>query len=266
LGWNAWECFSAGYKILPYIEQNALYNKFILKSSSSFAANSAPFHVRLSAFICPSAQQAPTASQISWGGPGTNYAWCSGSSPHTGWSANQTNANGMFSTTTGRKMSAVTDGLSNTIMASEILSGDGVANKPTYPYDVFYVGDGPFTSLSNKNFPTQAQIASIGSSAQSGSSGERSNNGTLWAWYGYGQSLLNTTAPPNWRYPTVGGNCCPGGAHDWGWGIFSPRSMHPGGVNAAFGDGSVHFISNTVNLLTFQRLGNRKDGQVLGQF
>lgn len=42
--------------------------------------------------------------------------------------------------------------------------------------------------------------------------------------------------------------------------------MHPGGVNAAFGDGSVHFLSNTVNLLTFQRLGNRKDGQPVGQY
>jgi prepilin-type N-terminal cleavage/methylation domain-containing protein/prepilin-type processing-associated H-X9-DG protein len=264
--WSAWHCYSAGYKILPYIEQNTLYQQFILKNTSSFSANYPAFRTRLSAFLCPSAPKAPSVSQIgSWGGPGTNYAWCSGSSPHTGWSANQTNANGMFCTTTERKMSDVTDGLSNTIMASEILSGDGVANQPTYPYDVFYVSASPFTSIANKNFPTQAEITALGTAAQS-PTGELSNNGTLWAWYAHGQSLLTTTAPPNWRYPTTAATCCPGGAHDWSWGVFSPRSMHPGGVNAALGDGSVRFISETINLLTFQRLGNRKDGQVVGQF
>jgi prepilin-type processing-associated H-X9-DG protein len=150
-------------------------------------------------------------------------------------------------------------------MASEILSGDGVPNQPKYPYDIFYISESSFTSIANKNFPTQAEITAIGAAAQS-PAGELSNNGTLWAWYGHSQSLLNTVVPPNWRYPTTAARCCPGGAHDWSWGAISPRSMHPGGVNAALGDGSVRFITETVNLLTFQRLGNRKDGQVVGQF
>jgi prepilin-type processing-associated H-X9-DG protein len=33
------------------------------------------------------------------------------------------------------------------------------------------------------------------------------------------------------------------------------RSKHPGGVNALFGDGSVHFIRNTINALTWIALG-----------
>jgi hypothetical protein len=37
-------------------------------------------------------------------------------------------------------------------------------------------------------------------------------------------------------------------------------------VNAALGDGSVRFISSTVDLLTFQHLGARDDGQPLGPF
>jgi len=88
----------------------------------------------------------------------------------------------------------------------------------------------------------------------------------LWGWYASAQSTLTTTATPNWKWPSAGGACCPGGAHDWGNGIIPPRSLHPGGVNAALGDASVRFISETVDLRTFQCLGNRKDGQVIANF
>ena len=35
----------------------------------------------------------------------------------------------------------------------------------------------------------------------------------------------------------------------------SPRSRHPGGVNALFCDGSVHFVSSSVSMTTWQALG-----------
>jgi prepilin-type N-terminal cleavage/methylation domain-containing protein/prepilin-type processing-associated H-X9-DG protein len=40
-------------------------------------------------------------------------------------------------------------------------------------------------------------------------------------------------------------------------------SAHTGGVNALFGDGSVHFLSNGTDLLTLARLATRDDGQVV---
>ncbi|MCR9116455.1 MAG: DUF1559 domain-containing protein [bacterium] len=43
-------------------------------------------------------------------------------------------------------------------------------------------------------------------------------------------------------------------------------SMHPTGVQICFADGSVHFISETVNGTTYLNLGNRADGQVVGDF
>ncbi len=33
------------------------------------------------------------------------------------------------------------------------------------------------------------------------------------------------------------------------------RSLHPGGMNATMGDGSVHFINETIDMNVFQRLG-----------
>ena len=44
------------------------------------------------------------------------------------------------------------------------------------------------------------------------------------------------------------------------------RSRHTNGVNAAFCDGSVHFISNSITFSTWQNMGTMNDGQVLGNW
>jgi prepilin-type N-terminal cleavage/methylation domain-containing protein/prepilin-type processing-associated H-X9-DG protein len=41
------------------------------------------------------------------------------------------------------------------------------------------------------------------------------------------------------------------------------RSKHPGGVNTCFGDGSVHFIKNTINPVTWIGLGSISGGEVI---
>ena len=42
-----------------------------------------------------------------------------------------------------------------------------------------------------------------------------------------------------------------------------PGSNHPGGVNVAFADGSVHFIKNSVAPNTWWALGSRNLGEVI---
>ncbi len=267
VGGNAWEALSANYAILPYIEQSPLYKQSEANIGSWGWIYGNTMNTSLSAFKCPSSPPAPARGTVSggWDGPGGNYGWCTGSSVETVWAG--TRFNGMMAYSVNRRMADVTDGLSNTLMASEFLSGTGqTGSAGRYPYDVFYVGNGPLTGVANRDFPTAAELTSIGTAARNSPIGFKSNNGTMWAWYAVGQSTLTTAAPPNWQYPTVGGDCCPGGAHDWGWGIFPPRSLHSGAVNGALGDGSVRTISDNVDLLTFQRLGNRSDGNPLGDF
>ncbi len=46
------------------------------------------------------------------------------------------------------------------------------------------------------------------------------------------------------------------------WGF---RSWHAGGAHFLFGDGSVHFIKNTINLNTYRGLGSRNGGETLDQ-
>ncbi len=47
------------------------------------------------------------------------------------------------------------------------------------------------------------------------------------------------------------------------WGF---RSLHTGGAQFLFVDGSVHFLSENINMTTYQRLGGRADGAVVGDY
>ena len=47
------------------------------------------------------------------------------------------------------------------------------------------------------------------------------------------------------------------------YGAITARSYHPGGVNALFADGSVHFVKSTVNGMTWRALGTIQGGEVI---
>jgi len=45
--------------------------------------------------------------------------------------------------------------------------------------------------------------------------------------------------------------------------IITARSLHTGGVQAVFGDGSVRFVSQNINLITWQSVGSPNGGEVV---
>ena len=55
----------------------------------------------------------------------------------------------------------------------------------------------------------------------------------------------------------------PGGAMQYSYGF---KSLHPGGVQVTMVDGSVRFVSDTINHQLWQFLGGRSDGNVISQF
>jgi prepilin-type processing-associated H-X9-DG protein len=79
---------------------------------------------------------------------------------------------------------------------------------------------------------------------------------------------FGTTVPINHATKRV--TCTDGltfGSADWGcrysYASKGAKSKHPGGANMLFGDGSVKFLKNTINLATYCALGSRAGGEVV---
>jgi prepilin-type N-terminal cleavage/methylation domain-containing protein/prepilin-type processing-associated H-X9-DG protein len=92
-----------------------------------------------------------------------------------------------------------------------------------------------------------------------------------YSWYAYGAGfsgfLTPNTTQPDWEfnvsYCNVTGTNPPCITGLNGQVILAARSRHPGGVNVSFCDGSVKFIKNTVNPLTYMALSSTKGGEVI---
>jgi len=52
----------------------------------------------------------------------------------------------------------------------------------------------------------------------------------------------------------------------WDYNLSGFKSRHIGGSLFAFADGSVHFITNGIDVRTYNVLGARNDGQVPGNY
>jgi prepilin-type processing-associated H-X9-DG protein len=75
--------------------------------------------------------------------------------------------------------------------------------------------------------------------------------------------IYTHTVPPNYPGYDCGNLPNPGTTEQFTRAHMAARSWHTGGVNACFADGSVHFISNTIDFATWQFLGTRSGGEVL---
>jgi prepilin-type processing-associated H-X9-DG protein len=95
----------------------------------------------------------------------------------------------------------------------------------------------------------------------------------LFGWYtSYGSQLCTTIIPINYPISEMDTSWCgaagAGPAHSMynnnvSWGF---RSRHRTGANFVFVDASVHYLSQSINHKTFQLLGCRNDGQVVGPY
>jgi len=82
--------------------------------------------------------------------------------------------------------------------------------------------------------------------------------GSWWSFNG-GASHVTTIVPINFMDPSKIGStsCYYTDNWDWSWGF---NSRHAGGANFAFADGSVQFLSTSIDDHIFNRLGCRNDG------
>ena len=165
-----------------------------------------------------------------------------------------------------RPLAAFTDGLSQTVVAAEGKTYTPVARNC---FGTASNGTMTFPPLNNPYAVPDAPssmpiIQSIyDSCTQSGNIGH-----TIWV---YGNSVYDgftTALPPNTKALVAPGVDVDVNTEDENNGgptyaAITSRSYHPGGVDALFGDGSVHFIKNSINWTTWRALGTIAGGEVV---
>lgn len=251
---TGWRGFSAHAMMLPYIEQANLYSQLNFNTYFDEASNTTARRTQLPAFLCPS--DTPYPGSVDRGN--NSYPGCMG--PSLGQYVNPIGVrDGLFSFDVNVKMRDIHDGTANTIAFGEHLMGDN--NNTSYrPGDVVrgIAYTGPVTK------PTQADLETYGMACVAGTGNHHSHGGREWAIGMPAQTLFNTAAPPNWKHPT----CQPCTGCGWmdSQGMFPARSRHVGGVQVTLADGSSRFVSENVDLATWQNLGSIRGGEVLGEF
>ena len=257
--------------ILPFMEQNALYESinwnstFASRYSAMYSsANLYVFRERLvSAYVCPSNGKDPFYEDPFDGGTYYNqgnfmlmdYVGLSGAHPDPAGRPTKRfchgymSGGGAFVMNEWRGLQAITDGTSNTFIISELcgmLDVDKVKIYRTGNYFGGWLGmGGEFTT---SMMPYQVTY----SNSAEGPDVNRWANGIKTVRY-----PINFKAVTSASFdPTDGVN----GIHG-AYGINLPLSSpHTGGVNACLGDGSVRFVSETLDFTTLARLVTINDG------
>ncbi|MCC9605109.1 DUF1559 domain-containing protein [Blastopirellula sp. JC732] len=219
------------YLLLPYVEQNALYDDLQTKVVVGGANihNDAGVSTILSAFTCPSDAAASVIDDVDSRGR-TNYHGCQGDV----WAHYQTTtARGVLARgdVQKRKMSSITDGTSNSVMVAEV--------KVTPAKSDRHVGSG--IAISAPDRKPSSCLARVGADQMLTGNVSTNSHQLGWRWYSGNSpyTLFQTILPPNG--PTCG----------WtaeGAPMVTASSFHPGGVNSLFVDGSVHFIPDTIDV------------------
>jgi len=240
--------------LFPFIEQDNLYKAFnfsdlgpngILwyrntnsKGTDAASTGSGPYNsvtsVVISTFQCPSDGGDTTFTRS---GRGTwalgNYMGFFGDQGHDNWPASKGgndvlpyNKQAMFNLDSPNKLTDIVDGTSNTMVVGEYL------RMPK---------DHPALDERGWIWQDEAACSQI-----------------------YTRFTPNTSSPdqiwPGWCFnrPEINLPC----SEDFNETAAS-RSRHTGGVNVVMGDGSVHFISQNINLATWQALGTIASGEVI---
>jgi prepilin-type N-terminal cleavage/methylation domain-containing protein/prepilin-type processing-associated H-X9-DG protein len=260
--WGTWGVF-----ILPYVEQAALYNAWNSYGSNVPSQGPADSYLRyagpanttvtfsqVSVYMCPSDPSA--GKQRTNSARYHNYAVNYGQTDQA-----ETTAYNIVSPVNPNIIAKFL-GAPFTDMGSPNIDDTGFATgfAALKPATIASITDG----LTNTLMVSELKIANP------------QNDGDLrgFSWWGPSASF-NTLIPPNSTYPDAMGNggcaiqnppcngniTAPGAQFPLVY--LGARSYHPGGVNAAMCDGSVKFLKNSINIITWMALGTSQGAEVI---
>ncbi|MCL4190509.1 MAG: DUF1559 domain-containing protein [Thermoguttaceae bacterium] len=248
-GTNDNQGFLSGFiALLPYMEQNAMYDRItagdpangIMPWGPTTGTAWAAWNESPQSLLCPSD-----------GGPfdpannprRNNYAWSNGDDTHNMDGTNAANTRGVFGRLFWYQFADITDGTSNTAAMSERLRH---GNNTAYTVGARELdhrrGEAILAAVSST--PNLCLTVSDGKYFFDGTIVERMF-GSRWPRGHCNRSAFNTVLPPNAPACLEAPNNDSSNNDDDG--VLPPSSNHPGGVNVLLCDGSVRFISNTID-------------------
>lgn len=243
---NTGTCNSAGpiYHMLPFIEQQGLWDQIwspITAGGVNYPPGGPwvnwgsypPWGVRITTVLCPSDGKAFQPHPNNGGVAPVSYCFSRGDLINNVVGPGN-NLRGPF--TAGRcvKLAEITDGTSNTIGISEQAVYTGVRTNLKGSY-CMNLGD---TLADNPGQVLAFKAAGGTITCTPADSHQRRGEG--WS-SGFPMTTgFNTVIPPNGVLASVTKG-------EWTWGVYPPQSYHPGGVNGGMMDGSVRFVSDTID-------------------
>ena len=276
---NSWGQWSGQALLLPYLEQQSVYNAANFNigvdgGASNYVINSTVTQTVITSFLCPSDGNAGRVS-----GNLNSYALSQGptligsvNSPYNG---NPYDTSGLFTHQKAYTFANVTDGTSNTIAASELLVGaSGISNSSR---NAGLINAGSMTLTVNVNSLLNAGETAPGvnlttvlqqcTKLQTKMPCTGANNcdttvGDEWDNGDNAYTMFTTVIPPNSTQYAFS-SCKSGGGGPDGAEFSNAASNHPGGVNVTMGDGSVRFVKSTIAWSVWWGLGTKAGGEVI---
>jgi len=259
--------------LTPYLEQTAVYNSIDLKqtmyqlvppyyiNSQTAVTTSVPI------FMCPSDKKQAVAvgAYVPPGVPlgPSNYAFCMGTGTtkgRTGWAGSPYDADGTFYAQSQTRITDITDGSSNTVGASERTLGDG-------PEKAILASRGEIdTQKMYVNPSAETNDVNCGSSLAINFNQRR---GYTWVAGEPRCTSYNHYYRPNDRVnPDCVANFISSDpqTRSTAHGLSTARSRHASGVNVWHCDGSVRFIRDSIDLVTWRALATRSGSEVVGDY
>ncbi|MDR2116871.1 MAG: DUF1559 domain-containing protein [Planctomycetaceae bacterium] len=259
---NFWSC---QFKLLPYFEQQSIYDNVI--SNAVTNPTYAPWHQndvvtgRIGTLLCPSdgngkeMRYIPTNYMVSW----SDHIWnqYTGSTPSNQAVPDETSGRNpmrsIFVIYRWRGMPYITDGTSNTIAVSESIICPNASSRlvkggiiPVITSPDNASGGGPIGKCGLSVLTDPSDRTTYKSSLTFGDTSNTSQiaHNQRGGRFHDGRTIytgFTTVLPPN------SSSCSTeSAAEDW-FGIYSAQSNHSGGVNGVRFDGSVQFVSDTID-------------------
>ncbi len=268
--------FNMNWAILPFVEQAA-----VAQFDQVAEVWEAPYNsVQIAVFKCPSDSTKMAAGADSTANIMHSYGdaldagfpwgmwWCN---PWTGidaqlaaWGDANSRSRGMFNTYKWNASSFVTDGLSNTAAISEAVACNVSGSDASTSIKGGVAGDMP----SNRNQHGVGPQVCLNRRGRDGDMTQFSGYAAR-AWRGTGGIFdgvapafgFQTVLPPNSPSCTTNAG---GRSDDASNGLMAASSHHSGGVNVGMGDGSVRFVSETIDCGDLTR-GQPGPGAITGK-